>query len=158
MSLGSSISVSQWYPIPWKLVTKLRKSYNAAQTVKRTRQLHRFVPQPQSKLFVYSTILQALPPTEIIIAKSISSPRCKLGNKHGCTVSDEFGDSQYQFYNPPGPEKQFHWPTKADTCWSSNILCVIEAPILSSSSLQKYINPIWSGLFQTANDPGGGGL
>ena len=36
-------------------------------------------------------------------------------------------------------KKQFHWPTKVDTCWSSNIVCVIEAPVLSSSSLWKYI-------------------
>ena len=33
-------------------------------------------------------------------------------------VSDEFGDH---------------------TCWSSNIVCVIEAPVLSSSSFRKYI-------------------
>ena len=37
------------------------------------------------------------------------------------------------------PGKQFHWPTKVDTCWSSNIVFVIEAPVLSSSSLRKYI-------------------
>ena len=31
------------------------------------------------------------------------------------------------------------WPTKVDNCWSSNIVCVIEATVLSSSSLRKYI-------------------
>ena len=41
--------------------------------------------------------------------------------------------------HPSGPGKQFHWPTKVDTCWSSNIVCVIEAPVLSSSSSRKYI-------------------
>ena len=25
--------------------------------------------------------------------------------------------------HPSGPGKQFHWPTKVDTCWSSNIVC-----------------------------------
>ena len=43
------------------------------------------------------------------------------------------------FMHPSGPGKQFHWPTKVDTCWSSNIVCVIEAPVLSSSSSRKYI-------------------
>ena len=52
-------------------VIKLQGRYNAAQTVKGTRQLHRFVPQPQGKLLVYSTSLQASPPTEGIIAKSL---------------------------------------------------------------------------------------
>ena len=37
--------------------------------------------------------------------------------------------------HPSGPGKQFHWPTKVDTCSSSNI----EAPVLSSSSSRKYI-------------------
>ena len=37
---------------------------NAAQTVKGTRQLHRFVPQPLGKLLVYNTSLQASPPIE----------------------------------------------------------------------------------------------
>ena len=51
-------------------VLKLQDRYNAAQPVKGTRQLHRF--QPQSKLLVYNTSLQASPPTEGIIVKSIS--------------------------------------------------------------------------------------
>ena len=42
----------------------LQDRYNAAQTVKGTRQLHRFVLQPLSKLLVYNTSLQASPPTE----------------------------------------------------------------------------------------------
>ena len=54
-------------------------------------------------------------------------------------VSDEFGDHNINLMHPSGPGKQFHWPTKVDTCWSSNIVCVIEAPVLSSSSLRKYI-------------------
>ena len=54
-------------------------------------------------------------------------------------VSDEFGEHNMNFMNPTGPGKQFHSPTKVDTCWSSNILCVIEEPVLSSSSSQKYI-------------------
>ena len=41
--------------------------------------------------------------------------------------------------HPSGPGKQFYWPTKVDTCWSSNIVSVIEDPVLSSSSSQKYI-------------------
>ena len=44
-------------------VILLQDRYNAAQTVKRTRQLHRFVPQPLGKLLVYNTSLQASPPT-----------------------------------------------------------------------------------------------
>ena len=48
-------------------------------------------------------------------------------------VSYEFGDHNINFMHPSGPGKQFHWPTKVDTCWSSNIVCVT----LSSSSLRK---------------------
>ena len=54
-------------------------------------------------------------------------------------ISFEFGDHNINFMHPSGPGKQFHWPTKVDTCWSSNIVCVIAAPILSSSSSPKYI-------------------
>ena len=59
-------------------VTKLQDRYNAAQIVKGTRQLHRFVPQPQGKLLAYNTCLQASPATEIMIAKSICSPRVQI--------------------------------------------------------------------------------
>ena len=45
-------------------VILLQDRYNAAQTVKGTCQLHRFVPQPLGKLSVYNTSLQASPPTE----------------------------------------------------------------------------------------------
>ena len=45
-------------------VILLLDRYNAAQTVKETRQLHRFVPQPLGKLLVHNTSLQASPPTE----------------------------------------------------------------------------------------------
>ena len=45
-------------------VILLQDRYNAAQTVKGTRQLHRFVPEPQGKFLVYNTSLQASPPTE----------------------------------------------------------------------------------------------
>ena len=45
-------------------VILLQDRYNAAQTVKGTRQLHRFVPQPLGKLLVYNTSLQASSPTE----------------------------------------------------------------------------------------------
>ena len=135
---------------------KLQDRDNAAQTVKGTRQLHRF--KPQSKLLVYNTRLQASPPTEGIIAKSISLSRVQIEDNTlqiGCFVactydekwwlgmvaqiSYEFGDHNINFMHPSGPGKQFHWPTKIDTCWSSNIVCVIEAPVLSSSSLRKYI-------------------
>ena len=57
-------------------VIKLQDRYNAAQTVKGTRQLHRF--QPQGKLLVYNTSLQASPPTEGIIAKTISLSRVQI--------------------------------------------------------------------------------
>ena len=136
----------------------LQDRYNAAQTVRGTRQLHRFVPQPQGKLLVYNTNLQASPPTECIIAKTISLSRVQIedntwqiGSFVACAydkkwwlgmvaqVLDEFGDHHINFMHSSGPGKQFHWPTKVDTCWSSNILCVIEAPVLSSSSLRKYI-------------------
>ena len=52
--------------------------YNAAQTVKGTRQLHRFALQPLGKLLAYNTSLQASPPTEVIIAKSISLSRVQI--------------------------------------------------------------------------------
>ena len=45
-------------------VILLQDKYNAAQTVKRTPQLNRFVPQPLGKLLVYNTSLQASPQTE----------------------------------------------------------------------------------------------
>ena len=125
---------------------------NAAQTVKETRQLHRF--QPIGKLLVYNTSLQASPP----IVKSISLSRVQIEDNTlqissfvACTYDEkwwlemvaqtsfEFGDHNSNFMHPSGPGKQFHWPTKFDTCWSSNIVCVIEAPILSSSSSRKYI-------------------
>ena len=53
-------------------------------------------------------------------------------------VSDEFGGHNINCMHLSGLGKQFHWPTKVDNCWSLNIVCVIEAPVLSSSSLQKY--------------------
>ena len=135
----------------------LHDRYNAAQTVKETRQLHKF--QPQGKLLVYNTSLQASPPTEgIIIVKSISLSRVQIEDNTlqissfvACTynekwwlgmvaqISYEFGDHNINFMHPSGPGKQFHWPTKVDTCWSSNIVRVIEAPALSSSSSRKYI-------------------
>ena len=124
--------------------------------MKGTRQLHRF--QPQGKLLVYNTSLQASPPTEGIIAKSISLSRVQIedntlqiGSFVACTydekwwlgmvaqISYEFGDHNINFMHPSGPGKQFHWPTKGHTCCSSNIVCVIEAPVLSSSSSRKYI-------------------
>ena len=54
-------------------------------------------------------------------------------------VSDEFADHNINCMHLSGPGKQFHWPIKVDTCWSLNIVHVIEAPVLSSSSLRKYI-------------------
>ena len=54
-------------------------------------------------------------------------------------VSYEFGDHNINFMHPSGPGKQFHWPTKVDSCWSSNIVHVTKAPVLSSSSSRKYI-------------------
>ena len=54
-------------------------------------------------------------------------------------VSDEFADHYINCMHLSGPGKQFHWPKKVDTCWSSNIVRVIEATVLSSSSLRKYI-------------------
>ena len=52
--------------------------YNAAQTVKGTRQQNRFALQPLGKLLAYNTSLQASPPTEVIIAKSISLSRVQI--------------------------------------------------------------------------------
>ena len=54
-------------------------------------------------------------------------------------ISFEFGDHNINCMHPSGPGKQFHWPTKVDTCWSSNIVCVIAATVLSSSSSRKCI-------------------
>ena len=45
-------------------VILLQDRYNAAQTVKGARQLHKFVPQPLGKLLVYNTSLRASPLTE----------------------------------------------------------------------------------------------
>ena len=114
--------------------------------------------QPQGKLLIYNTSLQASPPTEGIIVKSISFSRVQIEDNTlqissfvVCTydekwwlgmvaqISYEFGDHNINFMHPSGPGKQFHWPTKVDTCSSSNIVCVIEAPVLSSSSSRKYI-------------------
>ena len=124
--------------------------------MKGTRQLHMF--QPQGKLLVYNTSLQASPPTEGILAKSISLSRVQIEDNTlqidsfvACTYYEkwwlgifaqilyEFGDHNINFMHLSGPGKQFHWPTKVDTCWSSNIVCVIEDPVLSSSSSRKYI-------------------
>ena len=84
-----------------------------------TRQLHRFVPQPQGKLLVYNTSLQASPPTVVIIAQLISLSRIQIedstlqiGSFVACTydekwwlgmvaqVSDEFGDHNINFMQP----------------------------------------------------------
>ena len=124
--------------------------------MKETHQLHKF--QPQGKLLVYNTSLQESPPTEGIIVKSISLSRVQIEDNTlqissfvACTydekwwlgmvaqISYEFGDHNINFMHPSGPGKQFHWPTKVDTCWSSNIVRVIEAPVLSSSLSRKYI-------------------
>ena len=97
------------------------------------------MPQPQGKLLVYNTSLQASPPTESIIAKTISLSRVQIedntlqiGSFVACTydekwwlgivaqVSDEFGDHNFNCMHLSRPGKQFHWPTKVDTCWSSN--------------------------------------
>ena len=59
-------------------VILLQDMYNAAQTVKRTRRLNRFALQPLGKFLVYNTSLQASPPTEVIIAKSISLSRVQI--------------------------------------------------------------------------------
>ena len=99
---------------------KLQDRYNAAQTVKETRQLHKF--QPQGKLLVYNTSLQASPPTESIIVKSISLSRVQIedntlqiGSFVACTydekwwlgmvaqISYEFGDHNINFMHPSGP-------------------------------------------------------
>ena len=106
--------------------------------MKGTCQLHRF--QPHGKLLVYNTSLQASPPTEGIIAKSIRLSRVqikdntlRIGSFLACTydetwwlgivaqISDEFGDHNINFMHPSGPGKQFHWPVKVNTCWSLNI-------------------------------------
>ena len=71
MSLGSSFFYMSSTSIKENVIL-LQDRYNAAQTVKGTRQLHRFVPQPLGKLLVYNTSLQAFPPTEWITAKTIS--------------------------------------------------------------------------------------
>ena len=132
-------------------VILLQDRYNAAQTVKGTRQLHRFVPQPQGKLLAYNTSLQAPPPSECIIAKTISLSRvqiedntlqigifvtCNYDEKWWlgmiAQVSDEFGDHNINCMHLSGPGKQFHWPTKV-------AFSVIESPVLSSSASQKYI-------------------
>ena len=118
-------------------VILLQDRYNAAQTVKGTRQLHRFVPQPLGKLLVYNTSLQASPPTECIIAKSISLSRVQIedstlqiGSFVACTnydekwwlgmvaqVSDEFGDHNINCMHLSGPGIQFHLPTRVGPCW-----------------------------------------
>ena len=106
-------------------VILLQDRYNAAQTVKGTRQLHRFVPQLQGNLLVYNTNLQASPPTECIIAKTISLSRVQvedntlqIGSLVACTydekgwlgtvaqVSGEFGDHNINFMHSSGPGKQ----------------------------------------------------
>ena len=108
-------------------VILLQDRYNAAQTVKGTRQLHRFVPQPLGKLLVYNTSLQASPPTEGIIAKTISLSRVQIedntlqiGSFVACTYdekwwlgmvtqdSDKFGDHNINCMHLSGPGKQFH--------------------------------------------------
>ena len=77
IALGSSFSKYQVDSTTIKEnVIQLQDRYNAAQTVKETRQLHRF--QPQGKLLVYNTSLQASPPTEGIIVKSISLSRVQI--------------------------------------------------------------------------------
>ena len=43
-------------------------------------------------------------------------------------ISDEFGDHNINCMHLSGPGKQFHWPTKVDTCWSSNIVCMSLKP------------------------------
>ena len=104
---------------------QLQDRYNAAQTVKETRQPHRF--QPQGKLLVYNISLQASPPTEGIIVKSISLSRVQIEDNTlqissfvACTydekwwlgmvaqISYKFGEYNINFMHPSGSGKQFH--------------------------------------------------
>ena len=122
-------------------VILLQDRRNAAQTVKGTCQLHRFVPQPQGKILVYNTSLQASPPTECIIAKTISLSRVQIEDntlqidhlvllwhalmmRNGGTGFRWIWRSQYQLY-------------ASIRTWKT--ISVIEAPVLSSSSSRKYI-------------------
>ena len=64
--------------------------------MKETRHLHRF--QPQGKLLVYNTSLQASPPTEGIIVKSISLSRVQIEDNTlqissfvACTYNEKWG-------------------------------------------------------------------
>ena len=85
--------------------------------MKETRQLHRF--QPQGKLLEYNTSLQASPPTEGVIVKSISLSRVQIEDNTlqistfvACTddekwwlgmvaqISYEFGDHNNNFMYP----------------------------------------------------------
>jgi len=57
--------------------------------------------------------------------------------------SDEHDDYLVSFMTPCGEAKQYCWPTKEDKCWIeiTNLLCTIQAPIVSSSSLRGYSFP-----------------
>ena len=101
---------------------KLQDRCNATQTVKETRQLHRFQPQGKLLLLVYNTSLQASPPTEGIIVKSINLSRVQIEDNTlqissfvACTydekwwlgmvaqISYDFEDHNINFMLPSGP-------------------------------------------------------
>ena len=54
--------------------------------------------------------------------------------------SAEHGDYWVNFMIPSGEAKQYSWPEKKDTCWieSTNILCTVETPFITSSSVRGY--------------------
>ena len=54
--------------------------------------------------------------------------------------SDE-QDNVMTFMTPSGEAKQYYWPAFKDICWiaNSSILCTVETPIITSSSIRGYI-------------------
>jgi len=54
--------------------------------------------------------------------------------------SAEHGDYLVSFMIPSGEAKQYYWPEKKDICWieSTNILCPVETPFSTSSSVRGY--------------------
>ena len=139
--------------------SKLETRFLEAKTIKGTRQFHRFSPQANKTMLVYKTSEQTEDPqsVQMISDKSPTNEHIEIleisvNSYVSCVydgkwwvgligeISDEYGDYKVKFMHPNGPTRQYYWPEKEDTCWVAveDMLCLIETPLLTSSSSRKY--------------------
>ena len=146
--------------------TKLQDRFLSAMTIPGTQKLHRFIPLNNNQLSV-SDISQTSESRVVNICNAIDSQDDSDAHKNdniscmeivpdvtfvACIYdlrwwigivkqeSAEHGDYLVSFMIPSGEAKQYYWPEKKDICWieSTNILCPVETPFSTSSSVRGY--------------------